>query len=164
MAANQLPGVIVNIMRGSPGLGSIQGSQGDYFQATRGGGHGDYHTIVLAPSSVQEAVELTIQAFDLSDSYRIPVMLLGDGILGQMMEPIEFPEISRKKIPLKPWALTGCKGRKPNKIQSLLMATGQLEKHVLELEKTIKKLPNRKQNGKNFKQMMPKLLLLRMEL
>ena len=95
IAGAELPCVVCNMMRGGPGLGSIQPSQGDYFQATKGGGHGDYHLIVLAPSSVQEAVDLMHNAFDLADIYRTPVMLLADGIIGQMMEPVEFHEHAR---------------------------------------------------------------------
>ena len=133
LAACQLPAVIVNMMRGGPGLGNIAPSQADYFQATRGGGHGDYRTIVLAPSAVEEAWHLTHLAFDLADEYRNPVMILGDGILGQMMEPIE---VVRKHLHgktashdslNKPWALTGCKGRKPNVIRSLYLGEGELE-------------------------------------
>ena len=90
LAADELPAVIVNMMRGGPGLGNILPSQGDYFQATRGGGHGDYRTIVLAPASVQELADLTMDAFDLADKYRNPVMILGDGMTGQMMEPVSF--------------------------------------------------------------------------
>jgi len=90
IAGARLPCVIVNMVRGGPGLGGIQPAQSDYFQATRGGGHGDYRTVVLAPASVQEAAELTALAFDIADEYRIPVLLLGDGMLGQMMEPVEF--------------------------------------------------------------------------
>ena len=88
----ELPCVIVNMMRGGPGLGSIQPAQSDYFQATRGGGHGDYHMVVFAPASVQEAVELTQRAFDVADQYRNPVMVLGVGIIGQMMEPVTMPD------------------------------------------------------------------------
>ncbi|HQI24193.1 MAG TPA: 3-methyl-2-oxobutanoate dehydrogenase subunit beta, partial [Smithella sp.] len=90
MAACELPGIIVNIMRGGPGLGNIRPSQGDYFQATRGGGHGDYRTIVLAPASGQELADLTMDAFDLADKYRTPAMILADGMMGQMMEPVIF--------------------------------------------------------------------------
>ncbi|MFA5335478.1 MAG: 3-methyl-2-oxobutanoate dehydrogenase subunit VorB [Candidatus Omnitrophota bacterium] len=131
MAACQLPAVIVNMMRGGPGLGNIAPSQADYFQATRGGGHGDYRTIVLAPSTVEEAWNLTQLAFDLADEYRNPVMILGDGILGQMMEPVE---VVRRHVQAKnavsahkPWALNGCKGRKPNVIRSLFLGEGELE-------------------------------------
>ena len=90
-----------------PGLGSIQPSQTDYFQSTRGGGNGDYRTIVLAPSTVQEMVDLVILGFDLADKYRNPVVLMGDGVLGQMMEPVEFKESGVENIPDKPWAATG---------------------------------------------------------
>ena len=103
----ELPCVVVNMVRGGPGLGSIQPSQGDYFQATRGGGHGDYHPIVLAPSSVQEAVDLMHDAFDLADIYRTPTMILADGIIGQMMEPVEFHEHESRELPAKDWAATG---------------------------------------------------------
>lgn len=136
LSACQLPAVIVNMMRGGPGLGNIAPSQADYFQATRGGGHGDYRTIVLAPSAVEEAWHLTHLAFDLADEYRNPVMILGDGILGQMMEPIEVVRKHLHGRPAnhdsrlsshKPWALTGCKGRKPNVIRSLYLGEGELE-------------------------------------
>jgi 2-oxoglutarate ferredoxin oxidoreductase subunit alpha len=122
LAAQELPAVIVNIMRGSPGLGNIAPSQGDYFQATKGGGHGDYRNIVLAPASVQEMADLTRKAFDYADHYRIPVMILADGMMGQMMEPVEFPEsINLKELPLKPWILNGAKGRPSRIIKSLLL-------------------------------------------
>lgn len=107
LAGAELPCVVVNMVRGGPGLGSIQPSQGDYFQATRGGGHGDYHPIVLAPSSVQEAVDLMHDAFDLADIYRTPAMILADGIIGQMMEPVEFHEHEARELPKKDWAATG---------------------------------------------------------
>jgi 2-oxoglutarate ferredoxin oxidoreductase subunit alpha len=120
IACAELPCVIVNMQRGGPGLGSIQPGQADYFQATKGGGHGDYHLIVLAPSSVQELVDLTMDAFDLADKYTNPAMILGDGLIGQMMESVEFKE--RKKIDLpdkEGWILTGCKGREKNYIDEL---------------------------------------------
>ena len=98
LAGNELPAVIVNIMRGGPGLGNVQPSQSDYFQATKGGGHGDYYPIVLAPSTVQEAIDFTILAFELADKYRNPAMILGDGSIGQIMEPIELPEVDPDKI------------------------------------------------------------------
>ena len=107
LAGAELPCVVVNMVRGGPGLGSIQPSQDDYFQATRGGGHGDYHPIVLAPSSVQEAVDLMHDAFDLADIYRTPTMILADGIIGQMMEPVEFHEHESRELPAKDWAATG---------------------------------------------------------
>ena len=136
IAGSQLPAVIVNIMRGGPGLGNIAPTQSDYFQATRGGGHGDYHLIVLAPGSVQEAYDLTQTSFELADKYRIPVMILGDGILGQMMEPVQ---LSSKKIAantIKNWALTGCLGRKPNITKSFYLREGALEEFNLKLQKS----------------------------
>ena len=119
LAGSNLPAVIVNVMRGGPGLGDIAPAQADYLQATKGGGHGDYHTIVLAPSTVPEAGELTMLAFDLADRYRTPVMLLADGMLGQMMEPVELLEpVDVTALPEKPWATTGAKNRAPNVIRS----------------------------------------------
>jgi 2-oxoglutarate ferredoxin oxidoreductase subunit alpha len=135
IAGAQLPAVIVNIMRGGPGLGNIAPAQSDYFQATRGGGHGDYRLIVLAPAGVQEAYDLTQTAFDLADKYRIPVMILGDGILGQMMEPVKLSTQKIKTVPTKNWALSGCRGRKPNIIKSFFMREGDLEKANLTLQK-----------------------------
>ena len=112
IAGAELPVVFVNIMRGGPGLGGILPSQSDYFQAVKGGGHGDYRCLVLAPSTVQEAADLVQEAFDLADKYRNPVMVLGDGIMGQMMEPVEFKRSIRPEdLPAKPWATTGAKGR-----------------------------------------------------
>jgi len=135
IAGAELPCLIVNIMRGGPGLGGIQPAQGDYFQATKGGGHGDYHNIVLAPNSVQEMVDFTMQGFDLADKYRNPVMLLGDGVLGQMMEPVEIKESSSTPIE-KPWAAAGKRGRaKPNIINSLFLKANELENHNLHLQK-----------------------------
>jgi 2-oxoglutarate ferredoxin oxidoreductase subunit alpha len=155
IAGAELPAVIINVMRGGPGLGNIAPSQSDYFQATRGGGHGDYHSIVLAPFSVQEAYELTILAFDLADKYRVPVIILGDGILGQMMEPVIAYRISHiayhndKRLAIsdkqKPWALTGCKGRKPNIIKSLYLEEGALEKFNLKLQEKYKTIYNKEQ-------------------
>jgi 2-oxoglutarate ferredoxin oxidoreductase subunit alpha len=131
----ELPAVIVNVMRGGPGLGNIGPSQGDYFQATKGGGHGDYHIIVLAPSSVQEAFDLTVSAFDLADKYRMPAMILVDGLLGQMMEPLHVTTSPNHQITSKPWALTGAKNRKPNIIRSLYLADGALEEFNNKLQK-----------------------------
>ena len=114
LAGAELPAVIVNVMRGGPGLGNIAPSQGDYFQAVKGGGHGDYRTIVLGPSSVQELVDCMPLAFDLADQYRMPVLVLADGILGQMMEPVVLNKKPRRKLPQKDWALTGADGRNQN--------------------------------------------------
>lgn len=124
----EVPGVIVNMVRGGPGLGNVAPAQSDYFQATRGGGHGDYRTIVLGPATIQEAVELTMLAFDLADRYRNPVVVLGDGMMGQMMEPVEFPEGPPPEPPPKPWAATGTRGRgQPNIINSLYIVPEALE-------------------------------------
>jgi 2-oxoglutarate ferredoxin oxidoreductase subunit alpha len=120
MAGAELPGVIVNVMRGGPGLGNIGGAQGDYFQAVKGGGHGDYRVINLAPASVQEAMDLTMLAFDLADKYRNPVVLLSDGFLGQAMEPVQVrPPVTA--LPPKPWAISGASGRPKNVINSFAM-------------------------------------------
>lgn len=141
IAAAELPCLIANVMRGGPGLGNIQGAQSDYFQATRGGGHGDYRAIVLAPWSVQEMYDLTIKAFELGDHYRNPVMLLADGILGQMAESITLTEPQKQKPVLKEWALTGCKGRKPNVIRTLyLQDANALEQVNLALKKKYEKI------------------------
>ena len=128
LAGCDLPAVVVNVQRGGPGLGGIQPSQSDYFQATRGGGHGDYRMIVLAPSSVQEMAEFTIKAFDLSDKYRMTSMILADGTIGQMMEPTSF-DFELESVVEKPWALTGTKNaRKHNIINSLYLTPDLLEK------------------------------------
>ena len=133
LAACELPCVVVNMQRGGPGLGNIAPSQADYFQAVKGGGHGDYRLIVLAPSSAQELLEYTYRAFDLADRYRTPAFILGDGFLGQMMEPVAV-KLDPPAIPEKPWALTGCKGRAPNVIKSLLLGEGALEEHNKKLQ------------------------------
>jgi len=128
MAGMELPAVVVNIMRGGPGLGNIAPTQQDYFQATRGGGHGGYRTIVLAPYSGQELVNLTMKAFDLADAYRITVVLLGDGLMGQMMEPVTFPDpIDPATLPQKEWVLDGAKGRDSRLIASMLLDPVQME-------------------------------------
>ena len=128
IAGADLPALIVNVQRGGPGLGGIQPSQSDYFQATKGGGHGDYHLIVLAPASVQEMADLTIKAFDLADQYRMPTMLLADGTMGQMMEPVELPDTPPAETP-KPWAVRGTEGKRAhNIINSLYLDPELLEK------------------------------------
>jgi len=135
IAGAELPAVIINIMRGGPGLGSIQPSQSDYFQATKGMAHGDFRLLVLAPSSVQEAVDLTIDAFELADKYRNPVLVVGDGMIGQMMEPVEFKKtIDPEELPKKEWATDGAKGRKKNLINSLALEPADLEKHNWKLK------------------------------
>ncbi|MBR2404151.1 MAG: 3-methyl-2-oxobutanoate dehydrogenase subunit VorB [Clostridia bacterium] len=133
IAGADVPCVIVNIVRGGPGLGGIQPAQSDYFQATKGGGHGDYHLVVLAPSSIQEMVDLTADAFDIGDKYRCPVMIMGDGMLGQMMEPVEFKDTDVSDLPEKEWATSGTgMKRKKNIINSLFIEASELEDLVLE--------------------------------
>jgi 2-oxoglutarate/2-oxoacid ferredoxin oxidoreductase subunit alpha len=147
LAAAELPCVIVNVMRGGPGLGNIAPSQGDYFQSVKGGGHGDYHCIVFGPSGVQEFADIMPLAFDLADKYRIPAIILADGILGQMMEPVVIPTNSKLyppdvgrvntqklKLPKKDWALTGANGRKQNIVRSLWLAEGAVEQHNYDLQ------------------------------
>ncbi len=132
MAGADLPALIVNVQRGGPGLGGIQPSQSDYFQSTKGGGHGDYRLIVLTPASVQEMADLTILAFELSEKYRVPAMLLADGTMGQMMEPVELPEVEVKEIE-KDWTVTGTQmKRKHNIINSLYLSPEELERTNIE--------------------------------
>ncbi|NOZ24745.1 MAG: 3-methyl-2-oxobutanoate dehydrogenase subunit VorB [Nitrospirae bacterium] len=134
LAGAELPAVIVNIQRGGPGLGNISGSQQDYFQATRGGGHGDYRLLVYAPFSHQELWTLTMKAFDRADEYRNPVMLLADGVLGQMMEPFVPTEYVPPALPAKDWVLDGCRGRPPRVIKSLYLGDGKLEMQNMKLQ------------------------------
>ncbi|MCD8016485.1 MAG: 3-methyl-2-oxobutanoate dehydrogenase subunit VorB [Oscillospiraceae bacterium] len=127
LAGCDLPALIVNVQRGGPGLGGIQPSQSDYFQATRGGGHGDYHILVLAPASVQEMADFTVKAFDLADKWCVPAMLLSDGTLGQMMEPVSMEHYEAKQFD-KPWAVTGTgMAREHNIINSLYLDPQKLE-------------------------------------
>ena len=127
IAGSDVPALVVNVQRGGPGLGGIQPSQSDYFQATKGGGHGDYRMIVLAPASVQEMASLTIKGFNLADKYLMTSMILADGTIGQMMEPISF-EDAEIEVYEKPWALTGTKGeRKHNVVNSLYLKPDELE-------------------------------------
>jgi len=135
IAAAELPCVIVNVMRAGPGLGGILPSQSDYFQATKGGGHGDYHLLALAPSTIQETVDLMMDAFDLADKYRNPVIVLADGCIGQMMEPVEFKERPSEVFPPKDWAVTGAKNRPRNLLKSLYLDPEKLEQHNLKLHK-----------------------------
>ena len=161
LAGAELPCVIVNIMRGGPGLGNIMPSQSDYFQATRGGGHGDYRCFVFAPASVQEAYDLVRLAFELSDQYRTPAIILGDGTLGQMMEPLAATPApcrlwrqGRGGVPpsaAKPWALTGCKGRKPNIVKSFRLAEGDLEQFNLTLQKKYRAIRVKEQRAETFR-------------
>ncbi len=141
MIGAQLPCVIVNMVRGGPGLGNIAPAQSDYMQAVKGMCHGDVHLIVLAPSSVQEAVDLMHDAFDIADTYRNPVLVLGDGMIGQMMEPVEFKESTNKNLPPKNWATTGTRNSpngKPRIINSLEIEPEDLEKLNKELQEKYK--------------------------
>lgn len=153
LAGCQLPAVIINVMRGGPGLGNISSSQSDYFQATRGGGHGDYFTPVLAPWSVEEAMKLVILAFDLADYYRNPVLVLADAIIGQIMEPVElsFERVFKKKLPKKSWALTGAKKRPANVIMSLFLKEGALQRHNEKLKEKWEKIRNNEQRFSTYK-------------
>ena len=132
LAGSDLPALIVNVQRGGPGLGGIQPSQSDYFQSTRGGGHGDYRLIVLAPASVQEMASLTVTGFDLADKYRMPAMILADGTMGQMMESVAL-EVPEQTVYEKPWALTGTRmQRRHNIVNSLYLQPEELERTNLE--------------------------------
>ncbi len=146
LAGAQLPAVIINVARGGPGLGNIASAQSDYFQSTRGGGHGDYYTPVFAPSGVQEAVELVYLAFDLADFYRTPFLILADAIVGQMMEPVSF-NFKKKSIkaPVKDWALGKSKKGSQNIIKSFFLKEGQLEIHNQRLSAKWEKIAKREQ-------------------
>jgi 2-oxoisovalerate ferredoxin oxidoreductase alpha subunit len=133
LAGAELPCVVANIMRGGPGLGNIAPEQGDYNQTVKSGGHGNYHTLALAPSSVQEMADLTTLAFDLADTYRNPVVLLADGYVGQMMEPVEFAA-PRPMPPPPDWAVTGTAATRKNMLTSLYLEPDLAEQHVRKLE------------------------------
>jgi Pyruvate:ferredoxin oxidoreductase and related 2-oxoacid:ferredoxin oxidoreductases, alpha subunit len=141
LCSAEIPLVILNVSRGGPGVGSIQPGQADYYQATRGGGNGDYHLIVYAPSTIQEAVDMMAKAYEVAEEYRNPVMILADGMLGQMMEPVILPEpissVTQKSgIGTKKWALTGTKCERPhNVIRSLYLQPEELELRVLEMDR-----------------------------
>lgn len=146
MAGAEVPGLIVNVQRGGPGLGTIQPSQSDYFQATRGGGNGDYYVIVLAPNSVQEMADFVDLAFTLAFKYRTPVMILSDGVIGQMMEKVVLPPIKPRRTEEEilrecPWAATGrSKGRKPNVITSLELKSEVMEQRNIHLQEKYRKI------------------------
>jgi len=142
IACSEVPAVLVNIMRGGPGLGNVQPSQGDYFQAVKTAGHGDFHMIVLAPASVQEAIDHVVLAFDLADKYRTIAMVVADGAIGQMMEPAELPPMRTVRPPEErpAWALTGAKGRDPNIITSLFLGAENLEAVNLRLQAKLKQV------------------------
>ncbi len=140
LATAQLPAVVVNMQRGGPGLGNISASQADYFQAVRGGGHGDYRMLVYAPYNLQECWDLTMLSFDKADEYRTPVMILGDAVLGQMMEPFLTTPYVKPDLPQKTWALGGCKDREPNVVKSLFMGEGELEQMNYKLAEKYSKM------------------------
>lgn len=150
IACSEVPAVVVNVMRGGPGLGNIQPSQADYLQMTKGGGHGDYTPIVLAPSTVQEMVNLVILAFDLADKYRQPVYVIADGMLGQIMEPVELPELKPPQRPERPWALTGAKGRPRNIVTSLQLDPPALEKVNLRLQEIYRRIRENEQRYEEY--------------
>lgn len=139
LACAELPCVIVNVMRGGPGLGGIQPSQADYFQSTRGGGHGDYRMPVMSPATVQEMVDLTRESFEMADRYRTPVIILTDGVMGQMMEPVELPE-EKDGAAEKHYITNGCRGRGRRIIKTLYLEAGQLEAHNLKLQAKYKEI------------------------
>ncbi|MGC8637870.1 MAG: 3-methyl-2-oxobutanoate dehydrogenase subunit VorB [Athalassotoga sp.] len=152
MAGAELPAVFINVMRGGPGLGDIQPSQSDYFQATKGGGHGDYRMIVLAPHTLQEAANIMGEAFDLAFKYRMLVTILVDGMIGQMMEPVELPEWKNIEEFKEPdWALTGAKDRKPRKVTSFDLDPYELEKMNLRYQATYKKVAENEVRYEEFK-------------
>ena len=150
IAAAELPALIINVMRGGPGLGTIQPSQADYFQACKGGGHGDYHLIVLAPSSVQEMADFVGLGWDLAFKYRTPAMILADGIVGQMMEKVVLPPQRRRRTEEEirqqcPWAVTGKKGRAKNIITSLELESSKMEVNNLRFQETYKRITENEQ-------------------
>lgn len=150
MAGADLPGVIVNVERGGPGLGSIQPSQQDYWQATRAMGHGDFFMIVYAPNTVQEMADMVFTAFEKADEYRTPVMILADGLLGQMMEPVELPE-EISELPEKPWATTGHKNQREHNIaNSLYLQSNELEAKLLERAKRYEVILDKEQKSEGF--------------
>lgn len=148
IAGCRLPCLIINVMRAGPGLGGIGPSQSDYFQAVKGGGHGDYHMIVLAPASVQEAYDLVIESFNLADTYRIPVMILADAIIGQMSEPMVLRKPRIVKV-RKEWALTGAKGREANVVRSFSLKNEALFAHNLLLQKTYEDIHQREEKAES---------------
>ncbi len=149
MAACELPGLIVNMMRGGPGLGNIAPSQGDYFQATRGGGHGDYRVIVLAPATGQELADLTMDAFDLSDEYRNPVMILADGMMGQMMEPTIFKEAKPRNYS-ESYMLRGAGTGKSKIVKGLILPPLEMEEHNWKLDRKYQVISDRETRHEAF--------------
>jgi len=162
IAASEVPAVVVNIMRGGPGLGNVQPSQSDYFQAVKSAGHGDFHMIVLAPANVQEAIDLMVLAFDLADKYRTIAMVVADGAIGQMMEPAELPPMqpTRRSSERPSWALTGAKGRDPNTITSLYLGAEKLEAVNLRLQAKLQEISANEVRWKEYRTEDAELLLV----
>jgi len=150
MAGMELPCLIVNISRSGPGLGGIDASQGDYFQAVKGGGHGGYHILVLAPASIQEMYDLTMLAFDLAEIYRIPAMILGDSVVGQMKEPLVPHPRPVRELPAKDWALRGKSGGEQRFIKSLYLGDGELEAHNWKLDAKYREMKAREARWEDF--------------
>ena len=152
LAAAELPCVIVNVQRGGPGIGTIQPSQADYYQMTRGGGNGDYRILSFAPSTVQEGAEMMMAAFDLAELYRTPVFIVSDGMLGQMMEPVEFPDKPHRELPAKDWLAVGHNGkRKPNTIKTLALEPTILEQKNLHLQEKFARIAAAETRYENYK-------------
>ena len=151
IAGSDVPAVIVNVQRGGPGLGGIQPAQSDYFQVTHAMGHGDFRAIVLAPSTVQEMASFMSMAFDMADQYRMPAMILADGILGQMMEPVSFDEVPHRKLPEKDWAANGHEGKREKRIvNSLYLSPDELEQKNFERFERYKGIMETEQMAEEF--------------
>ncbi len=150
LAAAELPVVVVNVNRAGPGLGGLGPAQSDYFQSTKGGGHGDYRLIVLAPSKSQEMYDLTMEAFDLADKYRNPVLIMADGFLGQMMEPVELKERPQVALPEKDWVTNGCKGRAKRKVVSYSLTNEIGEANCLRWQKKYNEIKELEQRWEEF--------------
>lgn len=159
IAGAELPSVIVDVVRGGPGLGNIAPEQSDYAALVKGGGHGNYKNIVLAPASVQEMYSLTILAFELADKYRNPAVILTDGFVGQMMEPLEIEELDIK-VPEKPWAVRGTKETQKNLVSSIHLSADQLEAHVRKLEEKYKQVEVNEQRWETYKADDAEILLV----
>ncbi|QVK19125.1 3-methyl-2-oxobutanoate dehydrogenase subunit VorB [Mycoplasmatota bacterium] len=162
IAGAELPAVIINVMRGGPGLGGIQPSQADYKQVTRGGGNGDYYVLAFAPENLQETVNIIKESFDLADLYRNPVMIAVDGLIGQMMEPVDLDvEISKKDLPEKTWATTGTDGKRPPvNVNSLFLDAQDLENHSFKLDKKYKLIKENEQRYEFVNMDNPELVIV----
>ena len=162
IAASEVPVVLINIMRGGPGLGNVQPSQGDYFQAVKTAGHGDFHMIVLAPANVQEAIDCVVLAFDLAEKYRTIAMVVADGAIGQMMEPADLPPMRPTRPPEErpAWALTGARGRPHNIITSLYLGAENLEEVNLRLQAKLKEIAANEVRWKEYSTADADLLLV----